>query len=533
VPTTAQVIAQHLKAYGVRRVFGLPGGEIAEILAACRAVGLEFVLTRHENGACLMAGATGEVSRRAGVVLATLGPGATNLVNGVAHAYLDRAPLLVLSAQVPTTVASVLPHQLVELEEVFRPVTKWSHTLTGRDTGSVIRRALALTTEGRPGPVYLCLPSDVARQEDRSDGAGPARAPAPPAATPADIEAALAWLAKARRPVAVVGPALDAFTIQPTLLRWLEATRMPVAVTPKAKGLVPEDHPQFVATCTGMAGDRLVAEFLGRADLLVGLGFDPVEAIRPFYADRPFLSLAPYSLADRQFAPTVELIGNPADVMERMRPGLTAASDWRPEDVRDFRARLAALLSPGPTDGAGLSPAAVIARLRRLAPRDTVLTVDTGAHKLLTGQVWTACEPRGYVVSHGLSTMGVALPAAIAVKLERPDRPVIAVTGDGGLAMTLAELETAGRLRCPVVVVVLCDRALHLIRIHQERKGFAADGVDFGPIDFAGIAPGFGARGVRVRALPELDAAVRAALADDGPTVIEVAIDPRDYDRML
>jgi acetolactate synthase-1/2/3 large subunit len=534
VPTTADVIAQNLKAHGVRRVFGLPGGEIAEIMAACRGVGLDFVLTRHENGACLMAGVTGEIARRPGVALATLGPGATNLVNGVAHAFLDRAPLLVISAQVPTTLASVLPHQLVDLEAVFRPITKWSHTLTGVDTGPAIRRALTLTTEGRAGPVYLCLPSDVARQEDRSEPQGARGAADAPAAPPADIDQALALLSRARRPVAVVGLGLDPCTIQPVLLRWLEAAGIPVAVTPKAKGLVPEDHPQFVATCTGMAGDRLVAEFLAGADLLVGLGFDPVEAIRPFYADRPFLSLAPYSLADRRFAPTLELIGDPADLMQRMHPGLSASHDWRPEDVRDVRTRLAALLSPSPGGSrAGLSPAAAIARLRRLVPRDTVLTVDTGAHKLLTGQIWPAYEPRGYVVSHGLSTMGVALPAAIAVKLERPERPVMAVTGDGGLAMALAELETAGRLRCPVIVVVLCDRALHLIRIHQERKGFTAEGVDFGPIDFAGIAAGFGARGVRVRALPELDAAVHAALREDGPTVIEVAIDPADYDRML
>ena len=168
MPTTSDVIAATLKRNGIRHAFGLPGGEIAEIMGACRRAGLPFILTRHENTACLMAGITGELTRRPGLALATVGPGATNLVNGVASAYLERAPLLVISAQLPTDLTPILPHQRIDLEGVFRPITKWSHTLTGTDTAATVQRALDLTIEDRPGPVYLCLPSDVARQEDRA-----------------------------------------------------------------------------------------------------------------------------------------------------------------------------------------------------------------------------------------------------------------------------------------------------------------------------------------------------------------------------
>jgi len=541
VPTTADVIAATLKRNGIRHLFGLPGGEIAEIMGACRHAGLPFVLTRHENTACLMAGVTGELTRRPGVALATVGPGATNLVNGVANAYLERAPLLVISAQLPTDLTPVLPHQRIDLEDLFRPITNWSHTLTGADTAATVQRALDLTVEGRPGPVYLCLPSDVARHEDRSvnlSGGGRSNQPTLPLeggeVTSGDLARAARMIAGARRPLAMAGIALDPTKVQPALLRWIEATGIPIAVTPKAKGLVPEDHPLFVATSTGMAGDTLFVELLQETDLLIGIGFDPVEAIRTFYVNRPFLSIARYSLVDRQYAPDLELVGDVGATLETLQAEATVHHTWRREGLTAFRRRLASFLTPSADRSElGLSPARLFGRLRTLTPRHTILTVDTGAHKLLIGQVWPAYEPLTFLVSHGLSTMGYALPAAMAAKLEHPERPVVAVMGDGGLAMVLSELETAARLRLPILVLVLSDRSLYLIRMHQERKGFEANGVDFGPIDFAGIAPGFGARGFRATTWAEFDDAVTTGLRGDRPTVIEVPIDPTDYRQML
>ena len=539
MPTTADVIAATLKQNGIRRVFGLPGGEIAELMGACRREGLAFVLTRHENTACLMAGVTGELTRQPGIALATVGPGATNLVNGVANAYLERAPLLLISAQLPTDLAPILPHQRIDLEDLFRPITKWSHTLTGVDTAATVQHALDLTVQNRPGPVYLCLPSDVARHEDRSPGPSPGErfGPHPPeggTVKSGDVAKAARMIASAKRPLAMAGIALDPTKAQPALLHWIEATGIPIAVTPKVKGLVPEDHPLFVATSTGMAGDTLFVELLQETDLLIGVGFDPVEAIRTFYVNRPFLSLAQYSLADRQFAPDLELVGDVGATLEALQREPTGCHTWLRQDLTAFRRRLASFLTPSADRSElGLSPARLIGRLRTLTPHHTILTVDTGAHKLLIGQVWPAYEPLTYFVSHGLSTMGYALPAAMAVKLEQPERAVVAVMGDGGLAMVLAELETAARLRLSIPILVLSDRSLYLIRMHQERKGFEAGGVDFGPIDYAGIAPGFGARGFRASTWAEFDDAVTTALRRDCPTVIEVPIDPTDYRQML
>ena len=440
-----------------------------------------------------------------------------------------------LKAFVPTDLSPILPHQRVDLEELFHPITKWSHTLTGLHTAAAVQRALDLTTHGRPGPVYLSLPSDVARQPDRTgDPAAVSPSPHVPRVATGDLNRASRMIAEASRPLAIVGIGVDPTKVQPALLRWVEATGIPIATTPKAKGLVPEDHPLFVATGTGMAGDALFVELLRETDLLIGIGFDPVEAIRVFYTERPLLSIAEYSLADRRFAPEFELVGDSCATLDALRGLAMGRHAWRPEDLAAFRQRLATFLTP-PTSqcGSGLSPARVIDRLRALAPRDTILTVDTGAHKLLAGQVWPSYEPQSYLVSHGLSTMGFALPAAVAAKLEHPGRPVVALTGDGGLAMVLSELETAARLRLAIPVVVLSDRSLHLIRMHQERKGFSASGVDFQPIDFAGIAMGFGAQGIRAATWGEFTEAVTNALKADQPTVVEVPIDPSDYNTML
>ncbi|HWU40746.1 MAG TPA: thiamine pyrophosphate-binding protein, partial [Candidatus Acidoferrum sp.] len=541
MPTTSDTIASTLKRAGVRRIFGLPGGEIAEVMGACHRAGLPFVLTRHENAACIMAGVTGELTRAPGVALATVGPGATNLVNGVANAFLERAPLLVISAQLPTELSPILPHQRIDLEAMFRPITKWSHTLTGAATAATVQRALDLTVEGRPGPVYLCLPSDIARQEDQPLGPFPVKrdgsglpSPQDGEAMKGDVAEAARMISRAKRPLAMAGIGLDPAKAQPALLRWIEATGIPIAVTPKAKGLVPEDHRLFTATSTGMAGDTLFVELLQETDLLIGIGFDPVEAIRTFYVNRPFLSIAKYSLADGQFAPDLEVVGDVGALLEALQSHDLGHHTWAENDLKVFRRRMASFLTPSADrSDLGLSPARVVGRLRSLTPRQTILTVDTGAHKLLTGQVWPAYEPLTYFVSHGLSTMGYALPAAIAAKLERPERPVVAVMGDGGLAMVLAELETAARLHLSIPIIVLSDRSLYLIRMHQERKGFEAGGVDFGPIDFAGIAAGFGARGFRATSWLELDDAVATALRGDRPSVIEVPIDPADYHQML
>jgi acetolactate synthase-1/2/3 large subunit len=281
VTTCADVLAATLRDAGIQRVFGLPGGEILDFIEAARRVGIDFVLTRHEAAAALMADVTGQIRRHPGVCVSTLGPGAVNLTLGVANAYLDRSPLLAITAATASAAAPYATHQNLDLNAVFRPFTKLSVTLDGRDTAAIVRHAIETSVSRRMGPVHLALPSDVARAPDRETGAvnlQNQRSALDGAAPEADILAVSRELRAARRPIVILGLDLDPRTDVGPVRALVDALACPVFVTPKAKGLLPEDHPLFAGVCAGVAGDLAILDFFAGSDLLLGVGFDPVES---------------------------------------------------------------------------------------------------------------------------------------------------------------------------------------------------------------------------------------------------------------
>ena len=276
----ADVLAVTLRDAGVARMFGLPGGEILHFIEAARKAGIEFVLTRHEAVAALMADVTGQMSRVPGVCVSTLGPGAMNLALGVANAYLDRSPMIAITAATPEAARPYTTHQQLDLNAVFRPFTKHTATLDGIDTAATVKRAWRSAIEPRPGPVHLALPSDVAMREERqtADPRHISLSPDPlPAPSPADLSRMAAEIGAARRPIVVLGLDLDPATTPSIVRRFVDALGVPVFVTPKAKGILSEDHPLFMGVCGGLAADAVVLAFFRRADLLIGVGFDPAE----------------------------------------------------------------------------------------------------------------------------------------------------------------------------------------------------------------------------------------------------------------
>jgi len=572
MPTCAEVLAATLRDAGVERMFGLPGGEILDFIEAARKAGIEFILVRHEAVAAFMADVAGQIARQPAVCVSTLGPGAINLTLGVANAFLDRSPLIAITATMSTASAPYATHQQLDLNAVFRPFTKETITLDGVNTAATVRRAWRTTLEPRFGPVHIALPSDVARQPDRQaeDPATISLTPDAPPPPSADAVARMAdEITRARRPVLILGLDLNPYTDAPAVRRFAEAVGAPVFVTPKAKGMFPEDHPLFYGICSGLAADSVIVDFFSKSDLLVGVGFEPVESDKIWHQTMKLVSIGPVTIAAGDYRPPLELTGDVTASLTMLadRAGLKTGAynagfgshEWTREDERAFREEMERTLrgsvgpegptrqeaghpapvSPeGPTlqesshSAHGLSALAVTRCLRDLFPPETIVTTDVGSIKLIVSQAWRSTEPMTFLESNGLSAMGYSLPAAMAAKLAMPDRPVLCTMGDGGFSMVLADLETCVRRRIPFVTVVYNDSALSLIQVAQQRRGHTDYGVRYGSVDFAAASAALGAWSRRVNTLEELAAAVKEARAvtDKGtPAVIEVPIDPREY----
>jgi len=529
--TCAEVLARTLRDAGVTKMFGLPGGEILEFIHAGKRVGIEFLLTRHEAAAAFMADVTGQIQRRPGVCVSTLGPGAMNMTLGVANAFLDRSPMVAVTATMAAGASPFATHQNLDLNAVYRPFTKMAITLDAHDTASKVRRALRETLTPRMGPVHIALPSDIARVQERepSDHAVvDIEPPRPARADPDALARMAAELEVARRPILILGLDLDPYQHAQPARAFAERLGVPVFVTPKAKGLFPEDHPLFCGVCAGVAGDSVVLDLFKQSDLLVGLGFEPVESDKLWHRDMTLVSIGPVSIASGEYRPHAEVVGDVTSSLTELAARPLGPYEWTPGEMAHFRAELTAVLKPAaPLNG--LSGFELTQRLRELMPRDTILATDVGAIKSITSQAWACYEPLTFFESNGLSAMSYGFPAAMAARLQFPDRPVLCTIGDGGFGMTCAEIETCVRERIHFMTVVYNDSSLSLIHVAQQNRGHAPYGVDHGSVDFAAVAAAMGAWTRRVRTMAELDAAVNDALHIDRPVVIDALVDPAEY----
>jgi len=479
-----------------------------------------------------MADAAGQLTRRPGVCVSTLGPGAMNLTLGVANAFLDRSPMIAITAAHASTAAPLATHQNLDLNAVFRPFTKETVTLDAVNTAATVRRAWRIALEPRFGPVHLALPSDVARREDRQtvDPSSISLTPAPlPSPDPVAVERMAAEIKRARRPILILGLDLDPETTPGIVRRFVEAVGVPVFVTPKAKGILPEDHPQFFGVCGGLAADAIVVQFFSKADLLIGVGFDPVESDKLWHHTMKLVSIGPLSVASRDYRPPVELTGDVVRSLTMLSEMEFGPYRWSGDECAAFLTELDRTLRPTARPTAGLSPFEVTRSLRDLFPPETIVTTDVGSIKLIVSQAWRTIQPLTFLESNGLSAMGYSLPAAMAAKLERPDRPVLCTVGDGGFSMVFADLETCVRHGIRIVTVVYNDSALSLIQVAQQRRGHVDWGVRYGHVNFAAASAALGAWSRRVSTMEDLQNAVKTAQQQDGPAVVEVLVDPTEY----
>jgi acetolactate synthase I/II/III large subunit len=519
------------KDAGTRLVFGVPGGgSNLDVVGAAQACGMRFVLTHTENAAAIMAGVVGELTGSPGACVVTRGPGVASATNGVAQALLDRQPMILVSDCVASEDCPRISHQWLAQVALMAPVTLDSYTY-GSDESAVPRLVVERALGGQPGPVHVDF--------DPSASQEPAPGPYPPSFIPPpdDIRA---LLAASRRPIFVVGVGalyrgtVEAQRVAATLHQIGLTHHTPMLTTYKARGVVADSAPW----CAGVAtGATIESPALHAADLIIGVGLDPVELIPadwPYAA--PVISLDPWGVdsspyfVDRQRA---FLLGDLVTSLEEVAAKLSTT--WDDDAGQILRRQSLEELATAVPKGVGkVSPLDVVRMTRAVAPTGTIATVDAGAHMLLAVPFWEVDQPGELLVSSGLATMGFALPAAIAAALVHPDRAVVCFTGDGGLGMVLAELETVVRLGLRVIVVVFNDATLSLIAAKQQPTDHGGlDAVRYHPIDFAAVARGVGMNAESIVSTRELDDALSRAFASGSPTLLDVAVDPTSYPAVL
>jgi len=528
---TSEVIIQYLAAAGIRHIFGYPGDPSVEFLEAARRSGMNFILGSREGTAGLMAQAYGQLTGRPGVCLSTLGPGATNLVNAVANAHLDRVPMLAISGQIERRREPYFTHQVVDHNRLFSPVCKWTAVVQPDTVGTIIRKALRVATAERPGPVHLTTAADVVGAEATDDAIvlPPLRAERTPQIF--SIEGAASdpvkLLKSARRPVILAGVSAVWSAAGDALVSLAQTLGCPVVVTPMAKGVMPEDHPYYAGTLD-MACNDFIWDFLKGADLILAVGFDGVELIKPWPLCVATLHIDTVPNSDQIYQAQTEIVGDIASILDAIAAAGVPQAFWSEAEIAAHRSALSERYYLGKVSGC-LNPTDVVDVVRAAMPREAIVSTDVGSHKLLVGQGWTTHRPRTLLTSNGLSSMGYSLPAAIAAKILHPDKPVVCFTGDGGLAMVQGELRVAASLQIDPVVVVFCDNRLNRIELKQMARHYPSWGTVIAPTDIPLLAQAMGCDGVAVDSVGALERALAGPRSKDRPLVIGAKIDPAQY----
>ena len=528
----ADALARRLYAAGCRTAFGMPGGEVLTLVDALEAAGIRFILAKHENAAGFMAEGVHHRDHAPAILVGTIGPGTLNGVNTVANALQDQVPLIVLSGCMDADEVQTYTHQVVDQQEVFRPITKASFSLSAGAAHVIADKAVSIATEGRMGPVHIDVPITVADTQVPADPPPPRRAATPTAPAGADLETARGWLKNARRPVMIVGADALNQGAETAIAAFAERHGVPVLTTYKAKGMLPEDHPLSLGGAgLSRLADRVLVPFVQAADLVLCVGYDPVE-MRPGWRDvwhpdrQNVIDITAAPNHHYMHQSSLNIIADCVATLAALSDGTAARDTWQNGEIE---AAHAALAKAFPRDD-DWGPAAVIDTCRKVLPRGTLASADSGAHRILLSQMWDCHAPRELMQSSALCTMGCAVPLAIGAKLATPDRTVVSFSGDAGFLMVAGELATAAELDIAPIFVVFVDASLALIEKKQRERQLANHGVDFGHHDFAAMGRAFGGFGVTVRDRAALEAALKDAMKDDRFTVIAAEIDRGAYD---
>jgi acetolactate synthase-1/2/3 large subunit len=534
----ASLLIRCLEEEGVRYIFGVPGEETMGILEALsKSQRITFIPTRHEQGAAFMADVWGRLTGEPGVCLGTLGPGATNLLTGVADAFLDHAPLVAITGQAGLERTFKESHQAIDVVAMFAPVTKWNTRLErGAAIPEVTRKAFRVALLEKQGPTHIEAPEDVMDERIPAAKAVPVRITEEPRMAPdaGAVAEARALLAQARQPVILAGNGVIRARAAEPLAALARALHVPVAHTFMGKGILRDDDSLSWGTLGARAGDA-VMDGIDGADLVIAAGYDLVEHPPQVWNHQPrrpliHLDSLPAEL-DASYLPSVELVGDIGESLRQLGAGWARKPFTPPAGIRQ---RVEAEWADrAESDGYPLAPQRALADLRAALDAHDIVISDVGAHKQWVARRFPTYWANTVIISNGLATMGIGVPGAVAAKLAHPERNVVVVTGDGGFMMNMQELETAARLKLPIVTLVWTDEAYGVIEWKQSQRYGHTFGTRFTNPDFRQLASSLGIAGYKIESANALLPTLRQALALDIPSLIEIPVDYRENARLL
>lgn len=534
----AALLVQCLEHEGVRVIFGVPGEETLALTDALLDARMQVIAARHEQGAAFMADVYGRLSGRAGVCFSTLGPGATNLLTGVADAYLDHAPLVAITGQASLNRRHKESHQYIDVIAMFKPIVKWNASIPRPDVvPEAVRKAFKIAQTEKPGATHVELPEDVADQSITDEmGLRPlvVQLPVMPEPAPSQVQRAVRVLSAAKRPIILAGNGVIRGKAADAVKTFARAFHIPVLHTFMAKGVMPDSDPLSLHTL-GLAARDYAAVVMEQADAVLAIGYDVVEYAPCFWNPRRdkhivHIDTMPAEV-DEHYLVDVGVLGDLRLSLQLLQAQMSGFdSSWASQSRKTVADGFEAEQAGAPSWP--LRPQHIMRELRAVLKDDDIVVCDVGAHKLWMARMFPCETPNSCIISNGFAAMGIALPGAIAAKLLYPERRVVAVTGDGGFLMNSQELETALRLKLPFVVLIWRDNGYGVIRWKQQVRFGRTSSVDFGNPDFVRYAESFGAAGYRVTEPGELRPILQQALQRDVPAVIDCPVDAAENLRL-
>lgn len=527
---TAELMVKCLEAEGVEYIFGIPGEENLALVAALKNSSIQFVTTRHEQGAAFMADMYGRLTGKAGVCLSTLGPGATNLVTGVADAQGDGAPLVAITGQVGTDKMHITSHQLLDLTKMFEPITKRAKIVVRPDTiGEIVRLAFKYAESERPGATYIDLPVNISKMmvSDEEKPLKRAKANLKEFASMQNVELAAAEIFRAQNPVILAGSGAVRAGASHALTHFAEELKIPVVNTMMAKGVIPIDNPYAMMT-VGIPQKDYANKILESADLVIAVGYDLVEFAPAVWNQQRKIKIIHIGSnpadTNKCYQCTVEVVGDMTESLNSIARRTTRNTE--PEHAIKVYKRFSEEQKLYEEDDSfPMKPQKIIHDVRKFLGKDDILVSDVGAHKMWIGRLYGCYQPNTCIISNGFASMGIGVPGAVAAKLVHPDKKIITITGDGGFAMNSQELETAVRLGLNFAVLIFNDSGYGLIKWRQLDQYGESHNVDFTNPDFVKLAEAMNCKGYKVEKAGDLMPILEEAFKQKVPAIIDCAVD--------